>query len=344
MFGADSGTGKLQIRRLALLAIGLVPIVWVALTGLFWLHSRIPEWIYWQAGLWFLIALEIAYATAVVLALIGIAGLGLLLFRGRLERHLRIRAARRSPPVHRADRCAGHGRGLVCGLGAPFTTRDRTAGRRRPAGTIVAATCAVRRTSRGVQFADEVCRLTRRSRHRSGRPGRIERRGSSLPAVGHDWKARRLAAQFSVPWTDGPTQYVGAVRRHARDAAPGAGQTGAASRAPDHLLRPQRVFLAPLVDRQPGSLRRRPHAWRLARLGARFERRSPLCTLIRETADKCRVAIPPSSGNARSLIDVPVYTAAEFEALLLDFRQRWRRSSPMRSKSAHADLDRASGQ
>jgi hypothetical protein len=55
---------------------------------------------------------------------------------------------------------------------------------------------------------------------------------------------------------------------------------------------------------------------------ARIERSSSFCGLIAETATKCRVAIPPSSRNTRDLIDVPVYTAAEYTSLLADFRRR----------------------
>ena len=49
---------------------------------------------------------------------------------------------------------------------------------------------------------------------------------------------------------------------------------------------------------------------------------SPVCGLIRQTADKCRVAIPPPPNANRALIDVPAFTTAEFTALLVDFRRR----------------------
>lgn len=54
----------------------------------------------------------------------------------------------------------------------------------------------------------------------------------------------------------------------------------------------------------------------------RVERASPLFGLIRETADRCRVAIPPPAHGTRALVDVPAYSPAEFDALLADFRRR----------------------
>ena len=54
----------------------------------------------------------------------------------------------------------------------------------------------------------------------------------------------------------------------------------------------------------------------------KLERFSPLCTLVRESADKCRIAIPPPSDTGRELVDVPSYTAIEYTAILTDFRRR----------------------
>jgi hypothetical protein len=54
----------------------------------------------------------------------------------------------------------------------------------------------------------------------------------------------------------------------------------------------------------------------------RVERVSPFCGLIRTAADKCRVAIPPPPNGNRVLVDTPVYSPAEYDALLADFRRR----------------------
>jgi lysophospholipase L1-like esterase len=63
-----------------------------------------------------------------------------------------------------------------------------------------------------------------------------------------------------------------------------------------------------------------PTAWTV--ITEQIEAISPVCGLIRDTAEKCRVAIPPPRNGNRALIDVPAYTAIEFAALLVDFRRR----------------------
>jgi hypothetical protein len=49
---------------------------------------------------------------------------------------------------------------------------------------------------------------------------------------------------------------------------------------------------------------------------------SSVCELIREEWNECSIALPPSRTDKRELVDVPVYTRVEYEALLVDFRQR----------------------
>ncbi|MHC5544738.1 hypothetical protein ACYOEI_41425, partial [Singulisphaera rosea] len=63
-----------------------------------------------------------------------------------------------------------------------------------------------------------------------------------------------------------------------------------------------------------------PSPWRL--IIGQLERISPLCGLIRESADKCRIAIPPPVNGHRALVDAPAYTPSEYDALLADFRRR----------------------
>jgi hypothetical protein len=63
-----------------------------------------------------------------------------------------------------------------------------------------------------------------------------------------------------------------------------------------------------------------PGGWRLAT--GWVERFSSTCALIRETSEKCRLAIPPPRHGYRNLVDVPAYTPAEHALLLADFRRR----------------------
>ena len=63
-----------------------------------------------------------------------------------------------------------------------------------------------------------------------------------------------------------------------------------------------------------------PTRWE--RFVGRVERLSPFCGLIRSAADACRVAIPPPAHGHRELVDTPVHSRAEYDALLGDFRRR----------------------
>ncbi len=53
-----------------------------------------------------------------------------------------------------------------------------------------------------------------------------------------------------------------------------------------------------------------------------LERTSPLCGLIHEASEKCRIAIPPAPQTPRRLVDVPVYTAREYQGLIEQFHRR----------------------
>ncbi len=64
----------------------------------------------------------------------------------------------------------------------------------------------------------------------------------------------------------------------------------------------------------------RPGTLRLA--AGWVESVSTTCGLIWETAEKCRLAIPPPSGGYRNLVDVPAYTPEESALLLGDFRRQ----------------------
>ena len=66
-------------------------------------------------------------------------------------------------------------------------------------------------------------------------------------------------------------------------------------------------------------LDQRPSAW--DRFVDKAERLSPVCGLIRESADQCRIALPPPEFT-RELVDVPVYTTDEYSQLLVEFRRQ----------------------
>lgn len=58
------------------------------------------------------------------------------------------------------------------------------------------------------------------------------------------------------------------------------------------------------------------------RIGIGIEHASSVCAWIQSLADQFRVGIPPEEQGERKLVDVPVYTLAERDAILDDFRKR----------------------
>ncbi len=66
-------------------------------------------------------------------------------------------------------------------------------------------------------------------------------------------------------------------------------------------------------DREPGG-------WR--RVCEHVEAISPLCEMIRQSLEKCRLEVPPTPSGNRELVDRPAYTADEYDLLLADFRRR----------------------
>jgi lysophospholipase L1-like esterase len=65
---------------------------------------------------------------------------------------------------------------------------------------------------------------------------------------------------------------------------------------------------------------RTPGAWRL--LMEEVEAVSPLCELIRQASEQCRLELPPAPAGDRDLVDRPAYTPGEYALLLADFRRR----------------------
>ncbi len=63
-----------------------------------------------------------------------------------------------------------------------------------------------------------------------------------------------------------------------------------------------------------------PSGWDM--LVDRVEWSSSVCGLIRETAEKCRIAIPPATSGLRKFVDVPFYSSTEYNTLLVDFERR----------------------
>ncbi len=65
---------------------------------------------------------------------------------------------------------------------------------------------------------------------------------------------------------------------------------------------------------------REPSGWQM--VCERVESASSLCEIIRRTKEKCRLEIPPPPGGERDLVDRPAYTGEEYSLILADFRRR----------------------
>jgi lysophospholipase L1-like esterase len=311
-----------NFRRLLLTTIVLAPIVLLGLIGCFWVDSQLPRWAYWQLELIALIAGEIAYAALLILAAAGAIGFGLLLWKGKGTRPSRRRSVR----------------GLLLCVTLLFASlvSEATSGywqflRRRATAIPVGGL----RDARGRVPSDGEIH-----------PGWGMQLSREFPEDGNDSDIDILilgeSSAEGVPYEQWIS--IGRIlewqieevlpRRQVRlRTLAGSGSTlelqhkalVGLRRRPDIMViycGHNEISARLLLSRDlPYYLDDQlPSAWGLA--VQQLERTSPLCGLIRETADKCRLAIPPPANGYRDLIDSPVYTVPEFRTLLNDFRRR----------------------
>ncbi len=85
---------RLTGKRLAILLAISVATAAGLLFGGYWLQARVPAWFYWQTGLVFLIALEIAYGITVLATSLGAVVIAALLFKHRGKAPSRRKLAR----------------------------------------------------------------------------------------------------------------------------------------------------------------------------------------------------------------------------------------------------------
>ena len=322
MSSAGKSTVKSQLRRLLLLTIGLVPVVWLAVFGFLWLQNRIPAWMYWKAGLVFLIALEIVYGTSLMLAVTGAVGFAILFFRWRTRTKIPSTAARG------LLLCIS----LLCGLAT------------------AEAACAawLRRSHRGVavpvggfggqvpsqpfaRFAEPQAQFDLRTKFADaqGEPDIDLAVLGESSAEGVPYQ-RWVSIGKIIAWK--LNEVIPGRRVRLKVLAEAGATLERQHQAMANLVRRPELLIIYCGHNEffsrlwwAGNLDHyvvdhNPTRWQV--VVGQIERLSAISTLMRETADKCRIAIPPSSNTDRALVDVPVYTAAEFQALLLDFRRR----------------------
>jgi hypothetical protein len=311
-----------QLGRLAILTVGLAIVLTGMLIGILRIHDDLPEWVYWKAELIFLIALEIVYGIAACLSFVGLIVLSALVLRAR---------------------GTGKGRSLIArGLLLCIALLGGLA--------LAEGTCAVwiawshRFTvvPVGGLEANEPSRLSTRFAKplreislRTDFPDPPGDRDIDLLVLGESSAEgvpyqRWVSVGKIISWK---LQQVIPDRPIRLQVLARSGDTlekqhqilSNLNRRPDLLVVycGHNEFYSRLWwsrDLDHYVVDQRPHRFRV--IIDKLERRSSVCTLIREIADKCRIAIPPPSGTRRDLVDVPVYTAQEYHLLLADFRNR----------------------
>ncbi len=315
-------TARKQLVRVALLTAGLAPLVALSLIGLFRLQQTTPEWVYWKAELIFLTVLEIAYGATAFLSVMGTVVLGFLFWRRR--------RTRTSHPVLARELmlCIA----LLCGLAMAEAVCARwISWSHRSTAVPVGGLGIDERSDTSPRFAGPLQEINLRSSFPDP-PGDREidlvvAGESSAQGVPYD---RWLSIGKIVAWK---LQEALPGRPIRLNVIARAGDTlemqhkvlSNQPRRPDLLIIYcghnefySRLWWARNIDHYLDD--KRPSRW--AVLVERIERYSPLCVMIRETADRCRIALPPPPDTRRDLVDVPNFTAIEYSTILTDFRRR----------------------
>ncbi len=332
-------------RRLCgLIAMSLVlgAFIAAALVALPWLGVMITPMIRQKATLGFLIGLEIVYVVALAALPAGTMLFSTMLWRARRSGTEANAAAREllHPPFAKRKATMGHtaARGLsvcisslvaiglaevVVGLG-----RARTELARAPAHA-------------GPELADRLAESLR------------ERRATEDPLLGEGrlWESSREpgvtlavlggSSAFGLPFEQwlsvgkivawqlekavpGQSVHVEMLAEPGATLEEQYQKLGALKRRPDALI----VYSGhnEFSSRIPWSRKldyyvdeKAPPLHKLDDLAARV---SPVCSLIRDTADRFRVGVAPPRGMRPPLVDTPAFTAAEFAVRLEDFRRR----------------------
>jgi hypothetical protein len=311
-----------QLGRLAILTVGLTIVLTGMLIGILRIHDDLPEWVYWKAELIFLIALEIVYGIAACLSFVGLIVLSSLILRARgtgkgrslIARGLLVCIALLGGLALAEGTCAvwiawSHRFTVVPVGGLEANEPSRSSTRfAKP----------LREISLRTDFPDppgdhDIDLVVLGESSAEGVP---YQRWLSIGKI-VSWKLQQV-----IP--DRPIHLH--VLALAGDTLERQHQTLAnLNRRPDLLVIycGHNEFYSRLwwsrnldhyvVDQRPSRVRV---------IIDKLERGSSVCSLIRETADKCRIAIPPPADTRRDLVDVPVYTAEEYRLLLADFQNR----------------------
>ena len=344
MVATERRAVSISIRKLAVLTAALVPLAFALVLLFFWLHDHIPRWVYWQIALDFLIAVKLLYWAVVVLTAIGIVAVGVIFSRHRQRLHR---------PT--AFRVLVLGVSLALGLMVAETTCAiwRYESQKKAALPIQGASDnprfeRLRRTARSTP-QDIPLPTTFTEKKPAGEIHLVVLGESSAEGVPYNfWVSigQILAWQLNQRLPGRPC-YITTLATSGDTLEKQHAKLANIKRRPDVIIiycghNEFSARFGPSRDVDYYFDARLPSVWSV--LGDRIRQLSPLTALIDETADKCRIAIPPA-GNQRSLVDVPVYTSSDYQALQSDFDRR------LNSIVAYAaanrgvtDSDRATGQ
>jgi len=330
MVGELGQTGRRLLIRLGLLAVGLGPVVYGLILGSFWLRDHMPRWASWSAGLIFLTTIEAIYPIVVFAAVAGGLTSGIWILRSQ-------------PGPTRAS----HGRRLLASISLllAFVVAESASAywQQRVHRTTAMPIGGFRGGARGAPRARPRVGASNRPlfptptevRPPLEFPDPPDDRDVDLVIVGESsaqgvpfqkWLSidRIVAWQLQNVIPQRPIRLTSLAR---------SGETleeqhkhlESLRRRPDVLI----VFCGHNEFKARFSANRTidyyladvlPTTSQL--MQQRLERLSPLCGLIAELAEKCRISIPPSANTSRDLIDVPVYTSTEYTTLLVDFQRR----------------------
>ena len=315
-------TRRVVIRWLTI-TLALAPIVLACVSGSLWLEARLDGSFYWRAGLVAAIGFEIAHGLAVILATVGLAAMVLLLSKGRPRDPARRRLAARfalccgslvlglslaeaATAVWRTSLEAHHVMppgGFTLEPGEPVALKAPTDLRALELSTDFRDT-ADDPTVDIVMVGESSAEGVPYNYWLSIAPILEWRLREILP--GRPIQTHILAASGDT--LEGQSSLVGRLERRPDLLIVYCGHNEIVAR-----LQPSREIPYYVDDRTPS-------AW--ARFVSRLERLSPILGLLHETAEKCRIAIPPSRFGTRDLIDRPAYSEREYDLLLADFRAR----------------------
>jgi tetratricopeptide (TPR) repeat protein len=310
------------LGRWAILSVGLAIAVTGVLLGILRIRRDLPEWVYWKSELIFLITIEIAYGTAACLCLLGVIVLGTYFLRAR----------------GRGQRRPWIARGLllcIALLGGLALAEATCAGWISWSRRFTVVPVGGLEAREPFQVSTRFAKPTKEISLRTDFPDPPGDRDIDLVVLGESSAEgvpyqRWVSIGKIVAWKLQQVIPDRPIRLHVLALS---GDTlerqhltlSNLNRRPDLLVIYcghnefySRLWWSRNLDHY--VVDQRPSRFRL--MIDKLERYSSVCTLIREIADKCRIAIPPPADTSRNLVDTPVYTAEEYRLLLADFRNR----------------------